>query len=93
MAPTVTCSRCGHDMQFEVRVPRIGTPGEFHYFFSCVCGRVTSHARKDNEEALPAEQFPSESFVSWATRKDGAVGSPGRGPRVKKERPDQDPTP
>ena len=72
MIPTVKCSRCAKDMEFEVRVPSLSVPGQVHDFFSCECGRVTSQA---HNEGAPS-QAPNENkkivddhFVAWATKK------------------------
>ena len=71
MTPTVKCSRCGKDMEFEVRVPRVGTPGQFHYFFSCKCGRVTSQAQTENAASQADnenQKIEGANFLAWATR-------------------------
>jgi hypothetical protein len=72
MTPTVKCTCCAKDMELEVRVPRLGTLGEFHYFFSCECGHVTSQVCTENvtSQALNENlEIEDEKFLSWATRK------------------------
>ena len=72
MTPTVKCSHCGEEMEFEVRVPRVGTLGQSRDFFSCECGRVTSQVRTENVASQALNERPEiedEKFLSWATRK------------------------
>ena len=62
-------------MVFEVRVPKVGKPGECHDFYSCDCGNVTS---EKHEDAAAREMLRLElgkiqrrldaSFRAWATR-------------------------
>ena len=49
MTLNAKCSRCGRDMMFQFRIGA-STPGHHYVYFSCLCGRVTSETRNQNDE-------------------------------------------
>jgi hypothetical protein len=67
------CEECGRAMALEFRIPRLGTPGECHDFYSCECGYVTSQAHADSHTLQTAEQEIGKvrlrlnaEFLKWA---------------------------
>jgi hypothetical protein len=75
-------------MTIELRIPRLGGPGQCHDFYSCRCGYVTSRKRADSHILQVAEREVARvrlrlnrEFLKWA-RRENQVTAPALRPRL-----------
>ncbi len=80
---TLRCEECGREMALEFRIPRLGTPGMCHDFYSCECGYVTSQAHADSHMLQTAEQEIGKvrlrlnaEFLKWARLSNKVTAPP-----------------
>ena len=82
------CESCGREMSLEFRIPRLGSPGACHDYYSCECGFVTSQAHADSHMLQAAEREIAKirlrldkRFLMWA-RLANKVTSPAVPPKL-----------